>query len=143
MTRFAKLAAPALVAAAIILPTAARADGLVRTLQGALLGERQRSAVTLASVAKELQPGVYEVDPRAVMGRRVVFSANGPASQLVCIGHWAKNACNGILIDTRPQTGGADSGPVQMQVPAPEMPAGQPPGSQSSTPSSTPPPTPQ
>ncbi|MDB5070220.1 MAG: hypothetical protein JWM87_1331 [Candidatus Eremiobacteraeota bacterium] len=141
MNRLAKLAAPALVAAAIILPTAARADGLVRTLQGALLGERQRSAVTLASVAKELQPGVYEVDPRAVMGRRVVFSANGAASQLVCIGHWSKNACNGILIDTRPQTGGADSAPVpaQMQIPAPEMPAPQPSGSQSSTP----PPTPQ
>jgi hypothetical protein len=133
MTRFAKLAAPALVAAAIVLPTAARADGgLLRTVQGALLGERQRSAVTLASVAKELQPGVYEVDPRAVMGRRVVFSPGGPAAQLVCIGHWVKNSCNGILVDTRPQTGGPDAAPVQ--IPAPVMPESQP---------SAPPPTPQ
>jgi hypothetical protein len=131
--RIANLAAPAVLAAALVIPTVAQAGGVLGTLQGLLLGERQRSAVTLASVGKELEPGVFEVDPKAVMGRRVVFSPSGPAPQLVCIGHWAKNACNGILVDTRPQTGGPDIAPPQ--IPAAQMPPAQP----SPQPSSTPP----
>jgi hypothetical protein len=121
MIRFAKSAVPALLAAAVVVPTAANAGGLLGNLQGMLLGERQRSAVTLASVAKELEPGVFEVDPKSIMGRRVVFSPAGPAPQLVCIGHWTKGACGGILVDTRPQTAGPDAAPPQ--VPPAQMPA--------------------
>jgi|GEM_PF-6039819 len=124
MNRIANVAVPALLTAAIIIPTAARAGGILGTLQGVLLGDRQRSAVTLASVAKELEPGVFEVDPKAIMGRRVVFSPAGPAPQLVCIGRWTKNACSGILIDTRPQNGAPDA--AAPQIPPAQMPDSQP-----------------
>ena len=116
MTHLAKTAAAALLAATITLPAAARA-GILDLVQSAALEQRQARGITLDSVGKEVEPGIFQVDPRAVAGRRIVFSATAAAPQLICFGSWGSHVCKGILVDLRPQSPAGSPAPAT--VPAP------------------------
>jgi hypothetical protein len=126
MTHLAKPAAAALLAAAVAVPATARA-GALDFLANVALEQRQAHGIALDSVGKEVSPGVFQVDPRAVTGRRIVFSATSPP-QLICFGSWSASLCKGILVDLRPQNASA-----ALPVPAPAAP----------TPAATPSPPPQ
>jgi hypothetical protein len=102
MTHIAKIAAAGMLAASITVPAAAQA-GVLDLVQSTVLGQRQAHGITLDSVGKEVEPGIFQVDPRAVAGRRIVFSPAAAPPQLICFGSWGNGICKGILVDLRPQ----------------------------------------
>lgn len=53
----------------------------------------------LEEVGKEVAPGVLEVNPDAIKGKKLVFD-QGDASQKIkiCIGKWKDGTCKGIYI---------------------------------------------
>ncbi len=61
-------------------------------------------AVSITSVGKEVAPGIYQVDPSSIQGKRLIMPAAGSSSALVkvgvCIGVWSKKKqrCIGIWI---------------------------------------------
>jgi hypothetical protein len=112
-----KIVAAALLAAAVTSPVATRA-GILQLAGDAVLAERQAHGITLDSVGKEVSPGVFQVDPRAVTGRRIVFSPTASPPQLICFGSWNGSICKGILVDLRAQNAPAAL-PVPAVVPAP------------------------
>lgn len=117
MTHLAKTAAAALLAAAITVPAAARA-GVLDFLGNAALEQRQAHGIALDSVGKEVSPGVFQVDPLAVTGRRIVFSQAASPPQLICFGSWNGSLCKGILVDLRQQNPSAAS-PLPASAAAP------------------------
>jgi hypothetical protein len=64
-----------------------------------------RSApVAFADVAKEVAPDTFQIDPRAVQGRRLVLGA-AETGKRICIGAWRKGGCFGVYIEKDvPQT---------------------------------------
>jgi hypothetical protein len=124
MTSILKIAVPALVAAAIAVPATAHAGislpSLVPNVENALLAQRQAHGVTLDSVGKEVEPGVVQVDPKAVFGRRIVFSPLLPQPHLVCFGSWNAGVCKGFVVDLRPQAQPGTTVPVATPTPAPQ-----------------------
>jgi hypothetical protein len=128
MTSIAKIAATALIAAAVAAPATAYAGinlpGLVPNVENALLAQRQAHGVTLDSVGKEVEPGVVQVDPKAVYGRRIVFSPSVPPPQLVCFGSWHAGVCKGFVMDLRqqaqPGVSPAAAAPAPTPTPVPQ-----------------------
>lgn len=61
-------------------------------------------AVSVTSVGREVAPGIYQVDPESIKGKRLIMPDNGSSSALVkvgvCIGVWhkKKQRCIGIWI---------------------------------------------
>ena len=61
-------------------------------------------AVSVTSVGKEVAPGIYQVDPASIQGKRLIMPASGSSATLVkvgvCIGVWhkKKERCIGIWI---------------------------------------------
>ena len=61
-------------------------------------------AVSVTSVGKEVAPGIYQVDPASIQGKRLIMPASGSSATLVkvgvCIGVWSKKKerCIGIWI---------------------------------------------
>ena len=62
-------------------------------------------AVDLKTVGKLAAPGVLEVDPNSVRGKRLTISSGGEAARHVCIGKWdgAAKTCKGIYIELEPK----------------------------------------
>jgi hypothetical protein len=94
------------IAAAIVFPAAASAGGvrLPFSLNPSLGGVTKLSpAVTVQDVGKEVIPGVFQVDPRAIKGKRLVLAGSDPnAGIAVCIGSLSKlGTCIGVYIDTK------------------------------------------
>jgi len=64
----------------------------------------QSRAVSVTSVGKEVAPGIYQVDPDSIQGKRLIMPATGSSAALVkvgvCIGVWhkKKQRCIGIWI---------------------------------------------
>jgi hypothetical protein len=116
MMQISKLACAALSAGIIAVPAAALAGGLsLSDVQNAFLAQRQAHGITFDSIAKEVQPGIFEVDPKGATGRRIVFSPTAPPPQLICFGRWGGAVCRGILMDMRPQPPPATPTPAAQQ----------------------------
>jgi len=57
------------------------------------------SAVNLKTVGKEVAPGVLEVDPNSVRGKRFIIPRDDQAARVACIGKWKNGECRGIYIE--------------------------------------------
>ncbi len=71
------------------------------TIQVGDTGERS-PAVDLRSVGRKIAPGVLEVDPAAVRGKRIIVpTGNQTAEKHACIGKWdgVAKTCKGIYIE--------------------------------------------
>jgi hypothetical protein len=71
------------------------------TIQVGSAGERS-PAVDLRSVGRKVAPGVLEVDPAAVRGKRIIIkTGNQTAERHLCIGKWDAGAgtCSGVYIE--------------------------------------------
>ena len=74
-----------------------------RVISVAEVGLESR-AVSVTSVGKEVAPGIYQVDPDSIQGKRLIMPATGSSAALVkvgvCIGVWhkKKQRCIGIWI---------------------------------------------
>ena len=55
-------------------------------------------AVSLKAIGKEVAPGVFEVDPDAIRGKRLTIP-RGETLWHICIGKWKAGECTGIYID--------------------------------------------
>jgi hypothetical protein len=87
-------------------------------LSGAAIAQTQRTpstpppvnlppAVSLERVGKQVSPGVYEVNPESVRGKRLVIEpmnqqVGGPPRR-ICIGKWRPPNCNGIYLELGPK----------------------------------------
>lgn len=56
-------------------------------------------AVDLKAVGKEVAPGVLEVDPNSVRGKRLIMPRGNQAARKICIGKWKNGECKGIYIE--------------------------------------------
>ncbi len=102
MLNFATFAKPMLIAAAILAPTAAFAgDRAVLKGDGAGPASRPVPSVALRSIAKEVDHGVFELDPSAAQGKHIILPS-GLADFVICIGRWDHGVCKGIYIGTPP-----------------------------------------
>ena len=102
MLNFATFAKPLLIAAAILAPTAAlAADRPGLKGDGAAPGPRAVPSVPLRSIAKEVDHGVFELDPSAAQGKHIILPS-GLADWVICIGKWDHGVCKGIYIGTPP-----------------------------------------
>ena len=65
---------------------------------------KKSQAVSIRAVGKEVAPGIYQVDPESIKGKRLVMPATGSGTAFVkvgvCIGVWhkKKQRCIGIWI---------------------------------------------
>lgn len=62
----------------------------------------QSPAVSLSGVGKEVAPGVFEVDPNSIRGKRLVLPpSGGGTARHICIGKWdaQTKTCKGIYIE--------------------------------------------
>jgi len=96
-----------LMAAVVLLASAAAArtqttrPPAVSTIQVGAAGERS-PAVDLKSVGRKVAPGVLEVDPAAVRGKRIIIkTGNQTAERHLCIGKWDTGAgtCSGVYLE--------------------------------------------
>jgi len=68
---------------------------------------RQPPAVSLERVGKQISPGVYEVNPESVRGKRLVIEpmnqqVGGPPRK-ICIGKWRPPNCDGLYLELGPK----------------------------------------
>jgi hypothetical protein len=99
MTYHLRIATVAMAAAAIVIPNAANAASIVERLLSSSAAANSRSApVAFADVAKEVAPDTFQIDPRAVQGRRLVLGS-AEAGKHICVGAWRKGSCFGVYID--------------------------------------------
>jgi hypothetical protein len=99
MTNIRRLATAALTAGAIVVPTAAYATPLLERFFAAGAGVNARSAgVAFTDVAREVAPDTFQIDPRAVQGRRLILGAT-EAGKRICVGVWRKSNCYGVFIE--------------------------------------------
>jgi hypothetical protein len=116
MIRVPSLALAAFATAMIVLPSAACAVPLVERLLSSTAASSSRSpGVSVADVAKEVAPQTFQIDPRAVQGRRLIIDA-GDAGKLLCIGAWRKGVCFGIYVEPSQ----AVAAPVPPPAPPPQ-----------------------
>jgi len=57
------------------------------------------SAVNLKTIGKEVAPGVLEVDPNSVRGKRFIIPRDDQTARVACIGKWKNGECRGIYIE--------------------------------------------
>jgi hypothetical protein len=99
MTNPVRVATVALAAAAIIIPNAANAASIFERFLSSSAGANSRStAVAFADVAKEVAPDTFQIDPRAVQGRRLVLGSTETGKR-VCVGAWRMGGCFGVYIE--------------------------------------------
>ena len=55
-------------------------------------------AVSLKAVGKEVAPGMFEVDPGSISGKRLTVP-HDQAQRKICIGRWKDGECRGIYIE--------------------------------------------
>jgi hypothetical protein len=99
---FVKLA---LAAAVLALPHTANAASLSIPFLSAAAAKvgaasSRSPAVSFRDVGKEVEPGIFQIDPTRVRGRRLILTDSGPAAAVICIGRWVDGTCYGIYIDT-------------------------------------------
>ena len=93
-------------AAGVVLVYASRANTqTVRqspeaTIKVGRVNERSPT-VDLRTVGKIVAPGVLEVNPDSIRGKRITVSDGGEAARHLCIGKWdgAAQTCSGIYIE--------------------------------------------
>jgi hypothetical protein len=99
MTYHLRIATAALAAAAIVIPNTANAASIFERLLSSSAAANARSApVAFADVAKEVAPDTFQIDPRAVQGRRLVLGS-AEAGKRICVGAWRKGECFGVYIE--------------------------------------------
>jgi hypothetical protein len=105
MTNHVRVATAALATAAIVIPNAANAASIFeRFLSSSAAANSRSAAVAFADVAKEVAPDTFQIDPRAVQGRRLVLGTTETGKR-VCVGAWRKDNCFGVYIEKNvPQT---------------------------------------
>ena len=105
MTNHVRVATVALAAAAIVIPNAANAASIFERFLSSSAGANAQSAVVaFADVAKEVAPDTFQIDPRAVQGRRLVLGSTETGKR-VCVGAWRAGGCFGVYIEKDvPQT---------------------------------------
>ena len=57
------------------------------------------SAANLKAIGKEVAPGVLEVDPSSIQGKRLILPRGEQAMRIICIGRWKNGECKGIYIE--------------------------------------------
>jgi hypothetical protein len=55
--------------------------------------------VDLKVVGKEVAPGVIEVDPNSIRGKRLTVPRGNQTARFICIGKWKNGECKGIYIE--------------------------------------------
>ncbi|MEA2786537.1 MAG: hypothetical protein QOF71_2641 [Candidatus Eremiobacteraeota bacterium] len=99
MTNHQRIATVAMAAAAIVIPNAANAASIFeRFLSSATAANSRSEAIAFADVAKEVAPDTFQIDPRAVQGRRLALGA-AEAGKRICVGAWRKGGCFGLYIE--------------------------------------------
>jgi hypothetical protein len=69
------------------------------TIQVGTVTERS-PAVSLSAIGREVAPGVLEVDPGAVRGKRLTLPRGDQAqAKKLCIGKWSNGECKGIYLE--------------------------------------------
>ncbi|MEK6289279.1 MAG: hypothetical protein AABO57_26505 [Acidobacteriota bacterium] len=68
------------------------------TIQAGTVTEKS-PVVDLKTAGKEVAPGVFEVDPASIRGKRLGLPRGGQALRAICIGQWRKGECKGIYIE--------------------------------------------
>ncbi len=76
--------------------TKERVAGII--IQGGLVTGRS-PAVSLKTVGREVAPGVFEVDPGSINGKRLTVPRDQAAQRKICIGKWNNGECRGIYIE--------------------------------------------
>lgn len=56
-------------------------------------------AVNLRIAGKEVDPGVFEVDPGSIRGKRLTIPRGDQTVRKICIGKMKRGECVGILIE--------------------------------------------
>jgi hypothetical protein len=90
--------------AAVVLVCASRANTQTArrsseaAIQVGTVNERS-PAVDLKTVGKLVAPGVLEVDPNSVRGKRITISGGADAARRLCIGKWDGVGCKGIYLE--------------------------------------------
>ena len=99
MTNHMRVATVALATAAIVVPNAANAASIFERLLSSSAAANSRStAVAFADVAKEVDTDTFQIDPRAVQGRRLVLGTTETGKR-VCVGAWRNGGCFGVYIE--------------------------------------------
>ena len=61
---------------------------------------KKSPAVKLKAVGKEVAPGVFEVAPGSILGKRLTMPGDDQPGWICCIGYYDKGgSCVGIYID--------------------------------------------
>jgi hypothetical protein len=98
---FAKLALAAAVLAVPNTANAAPAPVPVNRAAADTGAVTSRSpAVSFKEVGKEVVPGIFQIDPARLHGRRLILTNSGTAL-VVCIGVYSEGTCYGIYIDIK------------------------------------------
>ena len=60
----------------------------------------ERSAtVSPKDIGQEVAPGVFEVDPESVRGKRIMMPSGDQTARVVCIGKWKSGECKGVYLE--------------------------------------------
>ena len=57
------------------------------------------ATVSPKDIGKEVAPGVLEVDPDSVRGKRIMMPSGDQTARAACIGKWKNGECKGIYIE--------------------------------------------
>ena len=57
------------------------------------------ATVNPKEIGKEVAPGVFEVDPNAVRGKRIMMPSGDQTARAACIGKWKNGECKGVYIE--------------------------------------------
>lgn len=60
---------------------------------------RGSPAVNLNAIGREVAPGVFEIEPSSIRGRRITVPRGDLGARVVCIGRWKNGECKGIYIE--------------------------------------------
>jgi hypothetical protein len=60
---------------------------------------KKSAAVNPKDIGKEVAPGVLEVDPDSVRGKRIMMTGGDQTARAVCIGKWKNGECKGVYIE--------------------------------------------
>jgi hypothetical protein len=93
-------AAAVLVLASAANPQAAERRAPEASIQVGKVTERS-PAVDLKAIGREVAPGVIEVDPSSIRGKRLILPPVGGAARHLCIGKWdgAAKTCKGVYVE--------------------------------------------
>jgi len=92
---------PIVAAVVLVLAGAANPQTERRQAEAIQVGtvNEKSAAVNLKTAGKEVAPGVFEVDPASIRGKRLTIPRNDQSLRKICIGVMKKGECVGILIE--------------------------------------------